>query len=92
MATIIDQIPDMSDEQLDNLRRNAARLSDVGAAKSRAKAAEVLTAVELQIGARAETKQAADSARRRATLDKARAAPRKRRTTKAAADPVSDRA
>lgn len=79
MAAIIDQIPAMSDEQLDNLRRNATRLSGEGAAKSRAKASEVLSAVEQQIRTRAEAKEAADAARRRATLDKARAAPRKPR-------------
>ena len=84
MAAIIDQIPDMTDEQLDNLRRNATRLSGEGAAKSRAKAAEVLTAVEAQIRTRGEAKEVADAARRRATLDKARAAPRKPRAARKA--------
>jgi hypothetical protein len=78
MTAIIPQIPDMSDEQLGNLERNATRLSNVGTAKARTHAAEVLTAVQEQIRARAETKQAADEARRRIALDKARAAPRKR--------------
>lgn len=64
---IIEQLPDMDDQQLANLRSNAERLSTDGDEKQKSAASTVLEAVTQEIGARSAAKRKATAERRAAT-------------------------
>ena len=66
--TLIDKIPDMADDALNNLHANAIRLGESGSAAQRASAAKLLPALEAEIANRKQAKR-----QRLADASKARA-------------------
>lgn len=72
---ILEQLPDMDDQQLANLRSNAQRLSTDGNEKQKTAATTVLEAVTQEIGARS-------AAKRKAVAERKAAAAKTSRTTK----------
>ena len=64
--SLIEKIPEMTDEDVNNLLANARRLSESGSDKQRADAAELLPALEEAAGARHAAKLAAAAAKRAA--------------------------
>ena len=73
MAMIIEQIPEMSDEQLTNLRDNATRMAASGRKTQRAQAEAVLEAVTEAIDTRAVEKKQLLAERRKTRTKKAKA-------------------
>jgi hypothetical protein len=83
---VLEQIPAMTDSQLATLRSNAERLSKDGTAAQKTQAASVLESVNAQIGQRNAAKREALAERRaKAAADKPPAAPRAKKSKKAAA-------
>ena len=84
---LLAKLPDMSDDALSNLRTNAKRLQLSGTATQRTDAAELLPAVEAEIGARRLAKvKATRSAVRRDGPPAARTAKRPKRAAAANSD------
>ena len=69
--SLIEKIPEMSDEDVVNLLANARRLGESGSPKQRSDAAEILPALEEAAQARLEARAQAAAARR-ASLRKPR--------------------
>lgn len=78
---ILEQLPEMDDQQLANLRSNAERLSTDGNEKQKSAASAVLEAVTHEIGVRSAAKRKAMAERRAATA-KASKTSQARRTSK----------
>lgn len=72
--TLIERLPEMSDEGVRNLLDNARRLEQSGTDKQRAASAEILPAVEAEAVRRQETRKEAMAVRRAAAADMRKAA------------------
>lgn len=77
--TLIDKLPEMSDEGVHNLLANAKRLEQTGTPQQQAASAEALPAIEAEAARRLETKREV-MAQRRATAVAARKTTAAKRT------------
>jgi hypothetical protein len=77
--SLIDKIPDMTDEGVENMLANARRLQETGAPRQQAQAAELLPALE-QASAERRSRKLEAAAAKRAAAPK-RAAPKRAATT-----------
>ncbi|MFN3522046.1 MAG: hypothetical protein ACK4YQ_07335 [Phenylobacterium sp.] len=73
--TLIEKIPDMTDEGVDNMLANARRLQETGSERQQAQAAELLPALESAAAERRE-RRLAQAAAKRSASGKARRAQR----------------
>lgn len=64
LGSILEQLPDLSDEELANLKSNAERLVGVGSPRHASVAAEVLPAISRELVVRLERRGAARSGAR----------------------------
>ena len=72
--TLIDKIPDMTDEGVDNMLANARRLQESGTSRQQEQAAEIIPALETAAAERRSRRLEAAAAKRAATRKPAKTA------------------